>query len=81
MLNHKEIKRDSQITTKIKLFYQKEVIGRELLEKDYLKKNQKNNPAIALNACMLKIKKYISSLCFKTSLKFYKSSYSFNNLK
>ena len=39
MLNHKEIKRDSQITTKIKLFYQKEVIGRELLEKDYLKKN------------------------------------------
>ena len=60
-LNHKEMKKNLQKITKIKLFISK--YNREGInfpsEKDDWKKSEKNNVAIALNVLYAKKKKYI----------------------
>ena len=68
VLNHEEIKKDTQIMTKVKPFINKynwEGVNSPS-EKDDCKKNEKNNVTIALNILYAKKEKNISCLCFKT---------------
>ena len=69
MLNYEKIKRDPQRITKVKPFLNKynwEGIN-YLSEKDDWKKFEENNVTMAVNFFfMLKKKKNISCLCFKT---------------
>ena len=66
-LNHEEIKKDLQRTTKIKTFINKcnwEVINFSSEKDDWIK-YQKNNVTIALNALYAKYEKNNFCLCFK----------------
>ena len=68
MLSYEEIEKNSQKITKIKLFVNKyncEGINYPS-EKEDLQKQEKKNPAIALNVSYTKKEKNISCLCFKT---------------